>query len=38
MLGISVRTMRNKLRSFSAEGMEVPPSSERPRQQDGAVT
>ena len=39
MLGISVRTMRNKLRSFSAEGMEVPPSSANvPRQQDGAVT
>ncbi|WP_337192628.1 helix-turn-helix domain-containing protein [Novosphingobium silvae] len=26
MLGISVRTMRNKLRSFVADGMAVPPS------------
>lgn len=26
MLGISVRTMRNKLRSFLADGMAVPPS------------
>ncbi len=26
MLGISVRTMRNKLRSFQADGMAVPPS------------
>lgn len=26
MLGISVRTMRNKLRAFQAEGMTVPPA------------
>lgn len=26
MLGISVRTMRNKLRSFQADGMAVPPA------------
>ncbi|MEE4452336.1 helix-turn-helix domain-containing protein [Novosphingobium resinovorum] len=26
MLGISVRTMRNKLRSFQADGMTVPPA------------
>ncbi len=30
MLGISVRTMRNKLRAFVSDGLAVPPHAARP--------
>jgi DNA-binding NtrC family response regulator len=29
VLGLSVRTLRNKIREYSAEGIEVPPHCER---------
>ncbi|KJC52828.1 Fis family transcriptional regulator [Bradyrhizobium sp. LTSP885] len=29
VLGLSVRTLRNKIREYSADGVEVPPHSER---------